>query len=448
MNASSESTTLPELFSLEAEQSVIGAVIIHQESYYTVLEDVGLAADHFWAAAHRAIFTAFGQLIQRGQAIDVVTLSEHLENDGRLDAVGGIAYLAEVAENTPSSSNAANYARIVIERHQRRRLLEIGKELQHSALNPEGREVADLVQEAESRVLDIAANADVTRETQSSDRLFSEAQARLEQRIENGGKLIGLTTGFKQLDEMTSGLKNGNLVIVSGRPSSGKTAFALTLATNALIESERPILIFSLEMGSDELVDRQLSLVSSVSHSAIASGSVDGQEKARVFRASQAMQLLPLAINDRGEHTPSSIRSAARRTRREYGDLALIVVDYIQLMTGDGKYERRDLEISQITRSLKRLAKEMDCPVLALSQLSRKVEDRPNKRPINSDLRESGSVEQDSDVIIHIYRDEMYNEDSADAGIAEIIIGKQRNGPTGTVRLAFEAELTRFSDLT
>ncbi|MGP4845627.1 replicative DNA helicase [Marinobacter sp. 1Y8] len=433
--------------SIEAEQAVIGGLMLDNSKWDAVSEVI--ASADFYRQDHRLIFAAIERLAGDGEPLDVVTLSEFLERGGDIEDAGGINYLAEMAEKTPGASNIGAYANIVRERSVIRQLIEVSGGIADSAFNPKGRTSDDLLDEAERNVFKIAeARAKEGTGPQAINPILTKALSRIETLFESGDAITGTTTGFKDLDEWTSGMQPSDLVIVAGRPSMGKTTFAMNLVENALMGSNEPVLVFSMEMPADSIVMRMLSSLGRIDQTRMRSGRLEEEDWPRLTSAVSLLKDKPLYIDDTAGLSPTEMRSRARRIARENnGKIGLIMVDYLQLMRVPGSTEGRTAEISEISRSLKGLAKELSCPVVALSQLNRSLEQRPNKRPVNSDLRESGAIEQDADVIMFIYRDEVYNEDSADKGIAEIIIGKQRNGPIGTVRLAFIGKYTKFEDL-
>ncbi|WP_148861848.1 replicative DNA helicase [Marinobacter fonticola] len=433
--------------SLEAEQAVLGGLMLDNSKWDSVSEII--TASDFYRQDHRLIFAAIERLAGEGEPLDVVTLSEFLERAGDMEDAGGLQYLAEMAEKTPGASNIKAYASIVRERSVLRKLIEVSGNIADSAFNPKGRTSDDLLDEAERNVFQIAESR--TKEgsgPQSINPILTKALGRIEELFESGDSITGTTTGFKDLDDWTSGMQPSDLIIIAGRPSMGKTTFAMNVVENALIGSGKPALVFSMEMPADSIVMRMLSSLGRIDQTRMRSGRLEEDDWPRLTSAVSLLKDKPLYIDDTPGLSPTEMRSRARRVARENnGQIGLIMVDYLQLMRVPGNTEGRTSEISEISRSLKSLAKELSCPVVALSQLNRSLEQRPNKRPVNSDLRESGAIEQDADLIIFIYRDEVYNEDSPDKGIAEIIIGKQRNGPIGTVRLAFLGKFTKFEDL-
>ena len=433
--------------SVEAEQAVLGGLMLDNRRFDEIAEIIS-AAD-FYRQDHRLIFGAAERLAGEGEPLDVVTLAEFLDRAGDIEDAGGLSYLAELAEKTPGAANIRAYADIVRERSILRQLVEVSGKISDSAFNPQGRNSNEVLDEAERNVFQIAESR-VKEGTgpQTINPILTKALSRIEEMFESGETTTGLTTGFKDLDEWTSGMQPSDLLIVAGRPSMGKTTFAMNIVENALITTGAPILVFSMEMPADALVMRMLSSLGRIDQSKIRSGRLEEDDWPRLTSAVSLLKDKPLYIDDTPGLSPTEMRSRARRIARENGgQLGLIMVDYLQLMRVPGNTEGRTAEISEISRSLKGLAKELSCPMVALSQLNRSLEQRPNKRPVNSDLRESGAIEQDADVIMFVYRDEVYNEDTSDKGIAEIIIGKQRNGPIGTCRLTFIGQFTRFENL-
>jgi len=431
--------------SVEAERSVIGALLISSDSWDGVAEVV--AAADFYRPEHRAIFRQIALLVDRGEPVDVVTVSDRLLATGELDAAGGHTYLAELAEQTPTASNVRAYAKAVRERSVLRQLINAAQNIASAGFNPEGRSAEELVDEAERLIMQISESGQKAGGPRDMEGLLKGAIDRIEELYNTGGDITGLTTGFIDLDRMTSGLQPSDLVIVAGRPSMGKTSFALNLIENAALVSERPLMVFSMEMPAEQLVIRMLSSLGRIDQSRVRTGKLEQDDWPKLASATEKLKGTQVFIDDTPALTPTELRSRVRKLVREQGALGMIMVDYLQLMRVAGANEGRTAEISEISRSLKAIAKEFKVPVVALSQLNRSLEQRPNKRPVNSDLRESGAIEQDADVIMFIYRDEVYNEDSPDKGVAEIIIGKQRNGPIGTCRLSFQGQFTRFENL-
>ena len=432
--------------SVEAEQSVLGGLMLDNNTWDVVSEV--LLEEHFYRPTHRMMFRTMQKLVDAGSPLDVITLQEELDRTGELEQAGGLEYLVSLARNTPSASNIRAYAEIVRDRSLLRQMISVAGEISDSAFSPGGRAPDEVLNEAEQKIFQIAENRPNQGGPEPVNPLLKRAVDRIDELFNNSDALTGVTTGFDDLDDRTGGMQKSDLVIVAARPSMGKTTFAMNLVENALMATERPVLVFSLEMPADQLVTRMLSSLGRINQTKVRNGQLEEDDWPKLTTAGNMLKNKPLFIDDQPGVSPNEMRARARRIHREHGDLALIMVDYLQLMTmKTGKVESRTQEISEISRSLKALAKEMNCPVVALSQLNRSLEQRPNKRPVNSDLRESGAIEQDADVIMFIYRDEVYNEDSPEKGVAEIIIGKQRNGPIGTVRLAFVGKHTRFENL-
>ena len=432
--------------SLEAEQSVLGGLLLSADGWDSVAEEV--SAGDFYRPSHRQIFHEIAQLADAAEPIDVITVADKLEAKGELEGAGGLPYLAELAQNTPSASNIRAYAQVVRERASLRKLIEAAQGIADSGFNPEGRTSLELIDEAERLIMQISEQGPKSGGPVDVNPLLKRALGRIEELFNSGGDITGLTTGFDDLDGMTSGLQPSDLVIVAGRPSMGKTSFAMNLVENAVLAQNKPILVFSMEMPADQLIIRMLSSIGRIDQTRIRNGKLEQEDWPKLTTAVNKLKDVPLYIDDTPALTPTEVRSRVRKVVRENnGEIGMIMVDYLQLMQVAGSSEGRTAEISEISRNLKAIAKEFEVPMVALSQLNRSLEQRPNKRPVNSDLRESGAIEQDADVIMFIYRDEVYNEDSPDKGVAEIIIGKQRNGPIGTCRLAFIGQFTRFENL-
>lgn len=432
--------------SIEAEQSVLGGVMLDNETWEMVSETL-LSAD-FYVKNHREIFKAMEALGNVGHPMDVITLSEYLEKQGETEV--GLAFLGELVQNTPSIANIRAYAEIVREKAITRQLIAASNEIADASFNPEGRSLPELLDLAERTIFKIAES----RETNDAgpeaiESILKSTISRIEKIQETQGGITGLSTGFTDLDEMTSGLQPADLVIVAARPSMGKTTFAMNMVEHAALNSEKPVLVFSLEMPSESIIMRSISSLSGLEQNKIRSGRMHGPDWDQFN--SGVLQLknhTKLFIDDTAGISPAEMRSRARRVYREHGGMAMIMVDYLQLMQVPGYGENRTQEVSEISRSLKALAKELNVPVVALSQLNRSLENRSDRRPVMADLRESGAIEQDADVIMFIYRDEVYNKDSEEnKGKAEVIIGKQRNGPIGTIHLAFQGAICRFNNL-
>lgn len=405
-----------------------------------------LAAEDFYRSDHRIIYRVMAGLVEKNHPLDIITISEALEGIGELENVGGLAYISDLASSTPTASNIHAYAQIVRERSTVRSLISVAHEIADSGFNPDGRDSATLIDEAESKVFKISDDRPSSGGPESVRPLLTRAVERIDVLFQTKGALTGISSGFRDIDEMTSGLQPADLIIVAGRPSMGKTSFMMNIAESAAISGESPVLVFSMEMPADSLVLRMLSSLGRIDQTKIRTGQLGDDDWPRLTSAVTLLNDKPLFIDDTAALSPNEIRSRARRVAREHGKLGMILLDYIQLMQVSGTPENRAGEISEISRSLKSIAKEFDCPVIAGSQLNRSLEQRPDKRPIMSDLRESGAIEQDADVIMAIYRDEVYHED-AEKGIAEIIFLKQRNGPIGRKKLAFVGQYTKFEDL-
>jgi replicative DNA helicase len=434
--------------SVEAEQSVLGGLLLDNAAFDRIADT--LSAADFYRHDHRLIFRQITRLIEESRPADAVTVFEALRSLEQSDDAGGLAYLSDLAQNTPSAANIRRYAEIVRDRAILRRLVGVGDEIATSALNPQGRETKQILDDAESRVFAIAEEGARGRSGfERLDSLMGKAVRRIQELFERGGSsdVTGVPTGFTDLDSKTSGLQPGDLVIVAGRPSMGKTALALNIGEHVAIELGMPVAVFSMEMGAAQLATRMLGSVGRIDQQRIRTGRLLDEDWPRLATAMERMNAAPLYIDESAGLNSLELRARARRLAREYKQLGLIIVDYLQLMSSVRDGENRATEISEISRSLKTLAKELKVPVIALSQLNRTVEQRTDKRPVMSDLRESGAIEQDADLILFIYRDEVYNQDSPDKGVAEIIIGKQRNGPIGRVQLRFGGEHTRFDNL-
>ncbi len=430
--------------SIEAEQAVIGGLMLENSAWDQVADMV--VEEDFYRRDHRLIFRAIVDLSSRNTPFDVITLSERLEAIGELENAGGLAYLGMLAKNTPTAANIKAYAAIVRERSVFRQLIRVGTEIANSAYAAEGRDSPELLDNAEKLVFEIAERgARGKRGFTSIKDLLVKAVDRIDTLFQQDNPITGIPTGFSDFDEMTSGLQRSDLVIVAGRPSMGKTTFAMNLAEHAAIKTGLPVAVFSMEMPGEQLAMRMMSSLGRIDQHKLRTGKLDDDDWPRVTSAVGILAEAPLFIDDTPALTPTDLRARARRLAREHG-LGMIVIDYLQLMQVLGNKENRATEISEISRSLKSLAKELSVPVVALSQLNRSLEQRPNKRPVMSDLRESGAIEQDADLIVFIYRDEVYNQDSQDKGTAEIIIAKQRNGPIGTTRLTFLGQYTRFEN--
>jgi replicative DNA helicase len=432
--------------SVEAEQAVLGGVLIDNDAWDRIAGI--LTAAHFYRNDHRAVFDAVSGLCDEGRPCDAVTVAERLDRDGQLESSGGLAYLAELAENTPSAANIVAYAEIVRERAVRRELIRTSTEIAESAFRPQGRGALDLLDDAERRIFEIAERGSAgRRESVAIKDVLSEVMERIDELSRQENPITGVPTGFSDLDQLTAGLQRGDLVIVAGRPSMGKTAFAMNIVEEAAIRDKLSVVVFSMEMPAEQLTMRMLSSLGRIDQQKVRTGRLGHDDWPRLTSQVALLNDTNIFIVDESALTPSELHARCRRLKREHG-VGLVVIDYLQLMYVPGTRENRATEISEISRSLKALAKELMVPVIACSQLNRRLEERQNKRPVMSDLRESGAIEQDADLILFIYRDEVYNEESKDKGKAEIIIGKQRNGPIGKVNLAFLGRYARFEDYT
>ncbi|MDZ4150625.1 replicative DNA helicase [Methylicorpusculum sp.] len=431
--------------SIQAEQSVLGGLMLDNQTWDSIADKV--VESDFYRKDHRLIFKTIERLAEKQEPFDVITLSESLSAIGELTTVGGLAYLGTLAKDTPSAANIVAYAKIVRDKAILRQLIHVGTDISNSAFNTEGRDTAELLENAERQVFHIAEQRQRGQGGFTSIKsLLAQAVDKIELLYEQEGSITGASTGFSDFDEMTSGLQPSDLIIVAGRPSMGKTTIAMNMAENVAIKGDKPVAVFSMEMPGDSLAMRMMSSLGRIDQHKVRTGKLDDDEWPRLTSAINLLAETKLFIDDTPALTPTEVRSRARRLMREHGQLGLIVLDYLQLMQSPACGENRVQQISDISRSLKALAKELNVPVIALSQLNRNLEQRPNKRPVMSDLRESGGIEQDADVIVFVYRDEVYNPDSPDKGVAEIIIGKQRNGPIGTVRLTFLGQYTRFEN--
>jgi replicative DNA helicase len=431
--------------SIEAEQSVLGGLMLDNTAWDRVGDVV--AVDDFYRDDHRRIFRHIARLIEQSRPADVVTVSESIESSEDKDKTGGITYLGQLAQNTPSAHNIRRYAELVRERAVMRRLVSVGNEIADSALNPSGKEVGQLLDEAESKVFEIAEAGNRGREGfKDIHQLLSQVMERVDMLFhrDNPSDITGIPTGFHDIDQKTSGLQEGDLVVIAGRPSMGKTAFALNIGEHVAVENRLPVAVFSMEMAGTQLAARMLGSIGRLDQHKLRTGRLTDEDWSKLTNAVGKLHDAPIHVDETAALNALELRARARRLHRQYGKLGLIIVDYLQLMSASTHGENRATEISEISRSLKALAKELHVPVVALSQLNRSLEQRPNKRPVMSDLRESGAIEQDADLILFIYRDEVYNPDSPDKGKAEIIIGKQRNGPIGSVDLTFLGQYTRF----
>ena len=431
--------------SLEAESSVLGGLLLDNSAW----DRVGdlLSDSDFYRYEHRLVYTAVSTLVNANRAADVITVFENLQSQGKAEEIGGLAYLNSLAQYVPSAANIRRYAEIVRERAILRKLVSVSDEIATSALNTNGRPVPNILDEAEQKIFNIGEEGSRMRQGfQSMGNLVVELLDRVEEMSQNPNDITGVPTGFFDLDRMTSGMQAGDLIVLAARPSMGKTALAINIAENVALKEGLPVAVCSMEMGASQLAIRIVGSIGRIDQGRLRTGKLQDEEWPRLAEAVERLRTVSLSIDETPGLTPSELRASARRLARNCGKLGLVVVDYLQLMSGssgsDG--DNRATELGEISRGLKMLAKELQCPVIALSQLNRGVEQRTDKRPMMSDLRESGAIEQDADVIMFIYRDDYYNKDSKEPGVAEIIIGKQRNGPTGTVKLTFLKPITKF----
>ena len=432
--------------STEAEQAIIGGLLLDNQAWDKI--SVKVCEEDFYRTEHRLLFRAIQTLATKNQPFDVVTLLDTLKATHHLDDAGGEAYLFELANNTPSVANVSAYADIVREKSVHRQLISVSHDIADVAYNPGTREVAELLDFAERKVFAIAEQTALEGGPEAVKSVLVRAVERIDALFHSGESITGLATGLRDLDTLTSGMQKSDLVIVAGRPSMGKTTFVMNIAEHVAIKAKMPVLVFSMEMPADSLAMRMMSSLGRIDQHKIRTGQLTDDDWPRITSAVHMLSEAPMFIDDTPALSPAELRARARRVAKEHGQLGMIVVDYLQLMKVPGvKADNRVAEISEISRSLKSLAKELSVPVLALSQLNRSLEQRADKRPVMSDLRESGAIEQDADLICFIYRDEVYNPESNDKGTAEIIIAKQRNGPIGRVRVAFLGKYTRFEDL-
>ncbi len=434
--------------SIEAESSVLGGLLLDNGAW----DRVGdlLAEGDFYRYEHRLIYAAMAALINASRPADVITVFEQLQSLGKAEETGGLAYLNALAQYVPSAGNIRRYAEIVRERAILRKLVSASDEIATNAFNPQGRPVAQILDESEQKIFNIGEEGSrMKRGFQAMDTLVVDLLDRVQEMADNPNDITGVPTGFYDLDRMTAGLQPGDMIVLAARPSMGKTAFAINIAEHVALNEGLPVAVFSMEMGAAQLAVRIVGSIGRIDQGHLRTGKLSDEEWPRLTEAIEKLRNISLHIDETAGLTASELRANARRLARQCGKLGLIVVDYLQLMSGSGgSDENRATELGEISRGLKMLAKELGCPVIALSQLNRSVEQRPDKRPMMSDLRESGAIEQDADIIMFIYRDEYYTKEACkEPGVAEIIIAKQRNGPTGTVKLAFLKPLTRFENL-
>ncbi len=435
--------------SIEAESSVLGGILLDNGAW----DRVGdlLADGDFYRFEHRLIFGAISSLVNASKPADVITVFEHLQNQGKGEEIGGLSYLNSLAQYVPSAGNIRRYAEIVRERSILRKLVGASDEIATNAFNPKGRPVAEIVDEAEQKIFNIGEQGSRMKQGfQGMDTLVVALLDRVQEMADNPNDVTGVPTGFYDLDRMTAGFQAGDLIVLAARPSMGKTALAINIAEHVALHEGLPVAVFSMEMGAAQLAVRIVGSIGRIDQSHLRTGKLTDEEWPRLTEAIEKLRNISLHIDESAGLTSTELRANARRLARQCGKLGLIVVDYLQLMSGSGgsSEENRATELGEISRGLKMLAKELQCPVLALSQLNRSVETRTDKRPMMSDLRESGAIEQDADIIMFIYRDEYYTKDACkEPGVAEVIIAKQRNGPTGTVKLAFLKPITKFESL-
>ena len=433
--------------SIEGESSVLGGLLLDNNAWDRV-NDV-LQEGDFYRYEHRLVFASIGNLINTSRPADVITVFEHLQSQGHGDEVGGLAYLNSLAQYVPSASNIRRYAEIVRERSILRKLVTASDEIATNAFNTKGRAVSDIVDEAEQKIFNIGEQGKRNSQGfQAMENLVISLMDRVQEMADNPNDVTGVPTGFYDLDRMTAGFQAGDLIVLAARPSMGKTALAINIAEHVALNEGLPVAVFSMEMGASQLAVRIVGSIGRIDQSHLRTGKLTDEEWPRLAETIEKLRTISLHIDESAGLSSGDLRSSARRLARNCGQLGLIVVDYLQLMNGSSDGENRATELGEISRGLKMLARELKCPVVALSQLNRSVEQRPDKRPMMSDLRESGAIEQDADIIMFIYRDEYYTKEACkEPGVAEIIIAKQRNGPTGTVKLAFLRNITKFENL-
>jgi replicative DNA helicase len=434
--------------SIEAESSVLGGLLLDNGAW----DRVGdlLKEGDFYRYEHRMVFGAIGTLINGSKPADVITVFEQLQNQGKAEEIGGLGYLNSLAQYVPSAGNIRRYAEIVRERSILRKLVSASDEISTNAFNPKGRPVAAILDEAEQKIFNIGEEGARTKQGfQAMDTLVVDLLDRVQEMADNPNDVTGVPTGFYDLDRMTAGFQAGDLIVLAARPSMGKTALAINIAEHVALNEGLPVAVFSMEMGAAQLAVRIVGSIGRIDQGHLRTGKLTDEEWPRLTEAIEKLRTISLHIDETAGLTSSELRANARRLSRQCGKLGLIVVDYLQLMSGSSSEgENRATELGEISRGLKMLAKELQCPVIALSQLNRSVEQRPDKRPMMSDLRESGAIEQDADIIMFIYRDEYYTKDACkEPGVAEVIIAKQRNGPTGVVKLTFLNRITKFESL-
>ncbi len=432
-------------FSREAEQSVLGGLMLNNDAWLSIAEM--MEETDFYQPEHQILFRAIKSLSEEGNPFDPVTLAEWLQKHNKFNEIGGSKYLGLLAGNTPSAANILAYAKIVRDRSILRQLMSVGTKISESAFNTQGRSTAELLDNAEKMVFEISEiGAKGKNSFVPIKNILSQTLERIEILSQKNGEITGIATGFTDFDHQTSGLQKSDLIIVAGRPAMGKTSFAMNIAQHVAIKKKLPVAVFSMEMSDEQLAMRLISSLSKVNLQNVRTGNIKDDDWDKITNAVSELESAPLFIDQTPALSPPELRTRVRRLMREQGQLGLVVIDYLQLMQVTGNKENRVNEVSEISRSMKSLAKEMNVPIVALSQLNRGLEQRTDKRPKMSDLRESGSLEQDADIIVFIYRDVVYNEDTAEPNKAEIIIAKQRNGPIGTVNLYFRGETTTFEN--
>ena len=434
--------------SIEGESSVLGGLLLDNTAWDRV-GDVLVESD-FYRYEHKLIYGAIGMLVNANRPADVITVFEHLQGQAKAEEIGGLAYLNSLAQYVPSASNIRRYAEIVRDRSILRKLVSASDEIATSAFNPKGRAVSQIVDESEQKIFNIGEQGKRNKQGfQAMDTLVVNLLDRVQEMADNPNDVTGVRTGFYDLDRMTAGLQAGDLIVLAARPSMGKTALAINVAEHVALNEGLPVAVFSMEMGAAQLAVRVVGSIGRIDQGHLRTGKLTDEEWPRLIETIEKLRTISLHIDESPGLNSSEVRANARRLSRQYGQLGLIVVDYLQLMSGSGNDgENRATELGEISRGLKMLARELKCPVIALSQLNRSVEQRPDKRPMMSDLRESGAIEQDADIIMFIYRDEYYTKEACkEPGVAEVIIAKQRNGPTGTVKLAFLRNITKFESL-
>ncbi|MET3495883.1 replicative DNA helicase [Variovorax boronicumulans] len=433
--------------SIEAESSVLGGLLL-DNSAWDRMGDLLVDGD-FYRHEHKLIYAAIGGLINASKPADVITVYEQLQSHGKADEIGGLVYLNSLAQYVPSASNIRRYAEIVRERSILRKLVTASDEIATNAFNPQGKPVDKILDEAEQKIFNIGEEGSRMKQGfQSMDALVVELLDRVTEMAENPNDITGVRTGFHDFDKMTSGLQPGDMIVLAARPSMGKTSLAINIAEHVALNEGLPVAVFSMEMGASQLAVRIVGSIGRIDQGHLRTGKLSDEEWPRLTEAIEKLRTVSLHIDETPGLSTSELRANARRLARQYGRLGLIVVDYLQLMsTSTSGDENRATAVGEISRGLKMLAKELKCPVIALSQLSRGVESRTDKRPMMSDLRESGAIEQDADIIMFIYRDDYYDKNSKEPGVAEVIISKHRNGPTGTIKLAFLKPITKFENL-